>query len=56
MKHLVALSTQRPAEAKVWQEIVCSIAVALQSLFNFAGGGFPVADFLVDKCDLPAEQ
>jgi hypothetical protein len=56
VKHLVILSTQRPAEAKLWQEIACSLTVALQSLFEFAGGGFPFTDFIVEKCDVPVEE
>ena len=56
MKHIVALSVKQPAKAALWQEVVCSVAVALQSLFNFAGGGFPFTDFIVDKCDLPQPE
>lgn len=53
MKHIQAISTQRPEKANRIQEIICDVAVFMAAFLGAFGGAAPVFDFAVEKCDLP---
>lgn len=53
MKHVRRITKSVPAEAALWQDIVCVLTNALVSVLGLAGGSSPLLTYLDEKCDLP---
>ena len=53
MKHTRPISSQVPAKAAYWQELVCSLSVMVNAVMAFTGGSVPFVLYIEDKCDIP---
>jgi hypothetical protein len=53
VKHLRSLSSGQPAQANIWQDIICQFAGVLSALLGAFGGASPLTDYVDDKCLIP---
>lgn len=53
MKHLTPMTVRRPAEAALWQDILCNVVSVFSGLLRAFGGASPLADYIDDKCLIP---
>ena len=53
MKHVCTVSKGMPADAAVWQEIICLAANAISGIVGSKGGASPIVAWVDEKCDLP---
>ena len=54
MKHVKSLTKQTPANAAIWQEILCQVNAFVAALLGSFGGAAPILAFIEEKCDLPS--
>lgn len=53
MKHLNPMTHALPGKAEQWMDVVCALAVTVNSLLQFFGGESPFFMYVEDKCDIP---
>ena len=53
MQHLRRITKSAPAQAGIWQEIICTLAITWNAVQAFTGGSTPFTLYIEDKCVIP---
>ena len=56
LKHVSLVTSEKPAPAALWQEIICYTNQTIANLLEQKGGMLPIVNYVSTKCDLPSDE